>query len=95
MNILHLSAIHFGRDRSGYSEPFTRKGEILDKLIDTLASLDNDLKPGGLYGKKNGGVTDCGCTAVMLRVSILLGCYALRSLFASYYVGKVEETQVF
>lgn len=45
MNILHLSDIHFGRDRSGYSEPFTRKREILDKLIDTLASLENDLKP--------------------------------------------------
>ena len=30
-----------------------------------------------------------------LGVSILLGCYALRSLFASYYVGKEEETQAF
>lgn len=45
MNILHLSDIHFGRDRSGYSDPFARKEEILDKLIDTLASLEDDLKP--------------------------------------------------
>ena len=49
----------------------------------------------GLDGKENGGVTDCGCTAVILRTSILLGCYALCSLFASYYVVKWEETLVF
>lgn len=45
MNILHLSDIHFGREDSGIHEPFSRRGEILDKLIDTLASLDDALKP--------------------------------------------------
>ena len=39
-------------------------------------------------------MTDCGCTAVILRASILLRCYALCSLFASYYVVKWEETLV-
>jgi len=45
VNILHLSDIHFGRDHCGISDPFDRKKEILDKLIDTIASLDNKLKP--------------------------------------------------
>ena len=45
MKILHLSDIHFGRDRSGSTDPFLRKSEILDKLIDTLATLSEGMKP--------------------------------------------------
>lgn len=45
MNILHLSDIHFGRDRSGSTDPFSRKGEILDKLIETLSTLHEGMKP--------------------------------------------------
>lgn len=45
MKILHLSDIHFGRDRSGSTDPFSRKSEILDKLIDTLAILSEGMKP--------------------------------------------------
>ena len=45
MNILHLSDIHFGRDRSGSTDPFSRKGEILDKLIETLSALHEGMKP--------------------------------------------------
>ena len=45
MNILHLSDIHFGRDKSNSTDHFERKSEILDKLINTLGSLDEDMKP--------------------------------------------------
>lgn len=45
MNILHLSDIHFGRNHYVKGEPFAQKEEILDKLIDTLASLDKGMRP--------------------------------------------------
>ena len=45
MNILHLSDIHFGRDKSNSTDHFERKSEILDKLINTLGTLDEDMKP--------------------------------------------------
>lgn len=45
MNILHLSDIHFGRDQYDIDEPFSKKKEILDKLVLTLAVLDPRFKP--------------------------------------------------
>lgn len=45
MNILHLSDMHFGRDQYGIDEPFSKKKEILDKLILKLAELDPRFKP--------------------------------------------------
>lgn len=47
MNILHISDIHFGRNYSRYHLPdrFTLHKAILDELIDTLAKLDDSLKP--------------------------------------------------
>lgn len=45
MNILHLSDIHFGRERSGIQESFSQHKEILDKLIQTLSTLSDGLKP--------------------------------------------------
>ena len=45
MNILHLSDIHFGRNQSNSTDPFDRKNEILDKLINTLGSLDKEMNP--------------------------------------------------
>lgn len=45
MNILHLSDIHFGRDNYNISEPFSKKNEILDSLIDYVSELDSKMKP--------------------------------------------------
>ena len=45
MNILHLSDIHFGRDRCITTDSFSRKSEIMDKLISTLASMSDEMKP--------------------------------------------------
>lgn len=45
MNILHLSDLHFGRDQYKIDEPFSKKKEILDKLILKLAALDLRFKP--------------------------------------------------
>lgn len=45
MNILHLSDIHFGRDKHGIAEPFSNKSQILEQLIAFISSLDNSAKP--------------------------------------------------
>lgn len=45
MNILHLSDIHFGRDKHGIAEPFINKSQILDQLITFISSLDDPAKP--------------------------------------------------
>ena len=45
MNILHLSDMHFGRDQYNIDEPFSKKKEILDKLILKLTELDLGFKP--------------------------------------------------
>ena len=45
MNILHLSDMHFGRDQYDIDEPFSKKKEILDKLILKLTELDLQFKP--------------------------------------------------
>lgn len=45
MNILHLSDIHFGRDKHGIAEPFNNKSQILDQLITFISTLDDSAKP--------------------------------------------------
>ena len=45
MNILHISDIHFGRDRCGIPEAFENRNVILSNLVLTLSELDNNLKP--------------------------------------------------
>ena len=45
MNILHISDIHFGRERSGLSDSFEKRELILYNLISTVSSLDSPMKP--------------------------------------------------
>lgn len=45
MNILHLSDIHFGRDKHGIAEPFEKKNHILNQLIAFISSMNDQEKP--------------------------------------------------
>ena len=47
MNILHLSDIHFGRNypEYGLKEPFEKRTEIIDGIIQVLEEMEDGLKP--------------------------------------------------